>query len=347
MRDGGAAIDALRAAGARCSPPNATLPAALERWRSLGVRSVLLEGGAALHAAAWDEGLVDYRAAVRDARTSLGADGVPLLAGRRWSLSTALHRAPRRAARTRRPDRRICSRASLKPSARWRDLKPAPPASGCASDAARAGAAPGDSLAVNGVCLTVIAREPAARCTPTSAPRRCASRRSGRCATAARQPRAAAARRQPLRRPLRAGARRRHGQRRRASARTPIPLADGVLPAALAPLIVPQGLDRGRRHQPDGRGPRTQSRSTCRSSRSPGRTRTCASLTRSATASISNATWSASTWPGAAAHAERRPTEVASEPKSTKNMRIAKGARKQRAVRAHRGRGRRHSAPAR
>ena len=34
--------------------------------------------------------------------------------------------------------------------------------------------APGDSLAVNGVCLTVIAARRRATCTPTSGPRRCA-----------------------------------------------------------------------------------------------------------------------------------------------------------------------------
>ena len=45
-------------------------------------RSLLLEGGAALHAAAWDEGLVDF---VRLYVTPhvLGAGGVPLLRGPR------------------------------------------------------------------------------------------------------------------------------------------------------------------------------------------------------------------------------------------------------------------------
>ena len=68
------------------SPKTRTFAAALRRLGERGVGSLLLEGGAALHAAAWDEGLVDY---VRLYVTPhmLGAGGVPLLRGR--SFSTA------------------------------------------------------------------------------------------------------------------------------------------------------------------------------------------------------------------------------------------------------------------
>ena len=58
--------------------------AALERLAARQVGSLLLEGGAALHASAWDEGLVDY---VRLYVTPhiIGPDGLKLLDGRRFS----------------------------------------------------------------------------------------------------------------------------------------------------------------------------------------------------------------------------------------------------------------------
>ena len=61
-----------------------TFRAALERLASRQVGSLLLEGGAAIHAAAWDEGLVDY---VRLYVTPhvLGEDAVPLLPDRAFS----------------------------------------------------------------------------------------------------------------------------------------------------------------------------------------------------------------------------------------------------------------------
>ncbi|HMB80033.1 MAG TPA: bifunctional diaminohydroxyphosphoribosylaminopyrimidine deaminase/5-amino-6-(5-phosphoribosylamino)uracil reductase RibD, partial [Vicinamibacterales bacterium] len=63
-----------------------TLRAALRRLAERQIESLLLECGAAIHAAAWDEGLVDY---VRLYVTPhvLGADAVPLLPER--SFSTA------------------------------------------------------------------------------------------------------------------------------------------------------------------------------------------------------------------------------------------------------------------
>jgi diaminohydroxyphosphoribosylaminopyrimidine deaminase/5-amino-6-(5-phosphoribosylamino)uracil reductase len=49
-----------------------------------GIQSLLLEGGAQLHAAAWDEGLVDYVQLYVTPRV-LGSSGVPLFGGRPWS----------------------------------------------------------------------------------------------------------------------------------------------------------------------------------------------------------------------------------------------------------------------
>jgi diaminohydroxyphosphoribosylaminopyrimidine deaminase/5-amino-6-(5-phosphoribosylamino)uracil reductase len=66
-----------------------TLRAALQRLAARQVESLLLEGGAAVHGAAWDEGLVDY---VRLYVTPhmLGPGGVPLLPDRAFS-SAALY----------------------------------------------------------------------------------------------------------------------------------------------------------------------------------------------------------------------------------------------------------------
>ena len=68
---------------------NDSLRAAVERVGEREIGSLLLEGGAAIHAAAWDEGLVDF---VRLYITPhvLGASGVPLLPDRDFS-SAALH----------------------------------------------------------------------------------------------------------------------------------------------------------------------------------------------------------------------------------------------------------------
>jgi len=63
---------------------NDTFRAALERLAARQVGSLLLEGGGAVHAAAWDEGLVDY---VRLYITPhvLGDGAVPLLPDRAFS----------------------------------------------------------------------------------------------------------------------------------------------------------------------------------------------------------------------------------------------------------------------
>ena len=89
LEDQGAEIEVAR---------DGSFGAALERLAARRVGSLLLEGGAALHAAAWDAGLVDY---VRLYVTPhvIGPDGLRLLDGRSFS-SAALVRASRRAART-------------------------------------------------------------------------------------------------------------------------------------------------------------------------------------------------------------------------------------------------------
>jgi diaminohydroxyphosphoribosylaminopyrimidine deaminase/5-amino-6-(5-phosphoribosylamino)uracil reductase len=62
---------------------------ALRALSALNIQSVLLEGGAALHAAAWDEGVVDY-VQLYVAQIGLGNSGVPLLDGRHWSLASLI-----------------------------------------------------------------------------------------------------------------------------------------------------------------------------------------------------------------------------------------------------------------
>jgi len=57
---------------------------ALERLGARSVESLLLEGGAALHAAAWDEDLVDF-VQLYVTPAALGPGGVPFLAGRSFS----------------------------------------------------------------------------------------------------------------------------------------------------------------------------------------------------------------------------------------------------------------------
>ncbi|MCU1382249.1 MAG: riboflavin biosynthesis protein RibD, partial [Acidobacteria bacterium] len=61
-----------------------TLRAALGRLADRQIESLLLEGGGAVHAAAWDEGLVDYVRLYVTPHT-LGPGGMPLLPGRTFS----------------------------------------------------------------------------------------------------------------------------------------------------------------------------------------------------------------------------------------------------------------------
>jgi diaminohydroxyphosphoribosylaminopyrimidine deaminase / 5-amino-6-(5-phosphoribosylamino)uracil reductase len=82
----------LEARGAEVEPvPDNTVRGALERLAARQVESVLLEGGAAMYAAAWDEGVVDF---VRLYVTphGLGPDGVPFLPARPSAASDLVDR---------------------------------------------------------------------------------------------------------------------------------------------------------------------------------------------------------------------------------------------------------------
>jgi diaminohydroxyphosphoribosylaminopyrimidine deaminase / 5-amino-6-(5-phosphoribosylamino)uracil reductase len=67
------------------------LAEALEHLAAQGIQSVLLEGGAKVHAAAWDAGVVDY-VQLYVAPVWLGEDGVPLLEGRDFSPNSLVER---------------------------------------------------------------------------------------------------------------------------------------------------------------------------------------------------------------------------------------------------------------
>jgi diaminohydroxyphosphoribosylaminopyrimidine deaminase/5-amino-6-(5-phosphoribosylamino)uracil reductase len=82
----------LEARGARIEvAADGTFRAALDRLAARHIGSLLLEGGAGVHAAAWDEGLVDY---VRLYVTPhvLGEAAVPLLPGRSFSTAALRQR---------------------------------------------------------------------------------------------------------------------------------------------------------------------------------------------------------------------------------------------------------------
>jgi diaminohydroxyphosphoribosylaminopyrimidine deaminase/5-amino-6-(5-phosphoribosylamino)uracil reductase len=64
---------------------------ALKQLASEGIQSLLLEGGATLHAAAWDAGLVDY-VQLYVAPMWLGPRGLPLLEGRQFSSASLVER---------------------------------------------------------------------------------------------------------------------------------------------------------------------------------------------------------------------------------------------------------------
>ena len=81
-----ARVEALRQAGAEIEAVGAgELPEAFRRLADLGVSSLLLEGGAALHAAAWDARMID-RVVLYIAPVVLGTGGVPLFGGRTFSV---------------------------------------------------------------------------------------------------------------------------------------------------------------------------------------------------------------------------------------------------------------------
>lgn len=65
------------------------IAAGLRGLAGLAIQSVLLEGGAEVHAAAWDEGVVDY-VQLYVAPMSVGPEGVPFLDGRSFSTASLL-----------------------------------------------------------------------------------------------------------------------------------------------------------------------------------------------------------------------------------------------------------------
>jgi len=65
------------------------LQSVLRQLASEGVQSMLLEGGAQLHAAAWDADVVDY-VQLYVTPAALGPSGIPLFGGRPWSLSSLI-----------------------------------------------------------------------------------------------------------------------------------------------------------------------------------------------------------------------------------------------------------------
>jgi diaminohydroxyphosphoribosylaminopyrimidine deaminase/5-amino-6-(5-phosphoribosylamino)uracil reductase len=88
----GPAVRALREKGATVLPVLADRMApALGELPALGIHSLLVEGGAKLHAAIWDEGLVDY-VQLYVTPLWLGVGGVPMLAGRTFSPTSFVER---------------------------------------------------------------------------------------------------------------------------------------------------------------------------------------------------------------------------------------------------------------
>ena len=69
--------------------PGEGLKSILRQLGREGIQSVLLEGGAQIHAAAWDEDIVDY-VQLYVTPAVLGPEGVPLFGGRPWSLSSLI-----------------------------------------------------------------------------------------------------------------------------------------------------------------------------------------------------------------------------------------------------------------
>ena len=77
---------ALEDAGAAIVAVDTGVAAGLRALVPRGVHSLILEGGATMHRAAWDEGVVDF-VSLYIAPVELGPRGVPLLAGRGLSLA--------------------------------------------------------------------------------------------------------------------------------------------------------------------------------------------------------------------------------------------------------------------
>jgi diaminohydroxyphosphoribosylaminopyrimidine deaminase/5-amino-6-(5-phosphoribosylamino)uracil reductase len=85
-------VSALEQAGATIvAAGQAGIAAGLRELPPRGIHSLLIEGGAALHGAAWDAGVVDY-VQLYVAPVPLGAAGLPLLAGRTFSSAALCER---------------------------------------------------------------------------------------------------------------------------------------------------------------------------------------------------------------------------------------------------------------
>jgi len=79
LREAGARAAALERAGAVIvAPDSGGIGAALRELPSRDIQSIVIEGGAALHAAVWDARLVDY-VQLFVAPVALGEQGVPLV----------------------------------------------------------------------------------------------------------------------------------------------------------------------------------------------------------------------------------------------------------------------------
>ena len=88
----GSAVFALTERGATVVPVERPgLGAVLRELTSRGVQSLVVEGGAGVHAALWDEGLVDY-VQLYVAPVWIGPEGVPLLEGRSFSSVSLIER---------------------------------------------------------------------------------------------------------------------------------------------------------------------------------------------------------------------------------------------------------------
>jgi len=86
-----AAVDALEERGATVVGSGGGVREALQALTVRDIQSVLVEGGAALQAALWDAGVVDY-VQVYVAPVWLGASGVPMFAGRDVTTAALIER---------------------------------------------------------------------------------------------------------------------------------------------------------------------------------------------------------------------------------------------------------------
>jgi diaminohydroxyphosphoribosylaminopyrimidine deaminase/5-amino-6-(5-phosphoribosylamino)uracil reductase len=88
-----ARVSALeRAGGIVIAPGETGIAAGLRELPSRGIHSLLIEGGSALHCAAWDAGVVD-RVQLYIAPSPLGPAGLPLLEGRAFSPAALYERS--------------------------------------------------------------------------------------------------------------------------------------------------------------------------------------------------------------------------------------------------------------